>query len=85
MQLMNTNISEKRRVIVVWNRCQPYQQTMFGKDWRTWWLPSYEVWQFTTWSRVYIMGRNRTVTKRGTTFAMKINGNVNLNLFLEKE
>ena len=82
---MNTKNDENIRVIVVWNKCHPSQQTTFGKDYKTWVTPSAEVWQLTTNSRVYIIGRNSTVTKRGTTFAININGNVNLNLFFEKE
>lgn len=85
IQETNTNKDENNNVIVVWKRCHPSQQTTSGNDCKTCLVPSSDVEQLTTWSKVYIIGRNKTVTKRGTTFAMKIKGNVKVNLFFEKE
>lgn len=85
MHETNTNKNEKINVTIVWNKCHFSQQITSGKDWSTWKLPSSELWQFTTLRRVYIIGRNITLTIKGTILAIKIRGNVNLNFFFEKE
>ncbi len=82
---MKTKINVKNNVTIEWNKCIPYQQITSGKLSMTLCPVSSEVTQLTTESKSSIIGKNKTVTKRGTILASTIKGQVNLNFFFEKE
>lgn len=81
---IKTKTDEKNKVITEWNKCHPSQQTISGNVPKTC-FPELLLSQFTTYSKVYIIGKNSTVTNKGTIFANKTKGHVNLNFFFEKE
>lgn len=68
----------------VWNRCHPSQHVTSGKLVIAV-IPLAFCEHCTTIKRVYVIGKKRTVTNRGTIWARITKGKVNLNFFFVNE